>query len=67
MDLNELVGTDQAFLLGSWESMARKFAEDGSDDCTPPDHPEVAVSQRVCYVVLCTNLCPCWSSAVNLL
>ena len=44
MDLNALVGTDQAFLLGGWEKMARQFAADGSEDCTPPNHPEVAVS-----------------------
>lgn len=42
MDLDELVGADQAFLLGSWERMAKQFALNGSDDCTPPDHPEVA-------------------------
>lgn len=39
MDLDALVATDQAFLLGSWLKMARRFANapDGSvsDDCAP--------------------------------
>lgn len=38
------VGTDQAFLLGSWLKMARKFGADASDtDCSPspaaPNYP----------------------------
>ena len=35
LDLDTLVGTDQAFLLGSWLKMARQFAGDGAEDCTP--------------------------------
>ena len=33
-DLDRLVATDQAFLLGSWIEMARGMASDGEEDCT---------------------------------
>eukprot|EP01044_Picomonas_judraskeda_P012844 COSAG03_NODE_1882_length_3394_cov_24.783005_2_plen_339_part_00 len=40
LDLDTLVGTDAAFLLGSWIAMARKFGNDGVEDCRPsPDSP----------------------------
>jgi alpha-N-acetylglucosaminidase len=35
LDLDTLVGSDQAFLLGSWLKMARALAGDGSEDCRP--------------------------------
>jgi len=41
-DLDELVGTDQAFLLGSWIDMARaKFTAGGVEDCAVPSTPKV--------------------------
>ena len=33
-DLDRLVATDQAFLLGSWIEMARDMASGGEEDCT---------------------------------
>lgn len=40
-DLDTLVGTDPAFLLGSWLAMARRFAQNASD-CAAPGFPEVS-------------------------
>jgi len=37
MDLDTLLGTDTAFLLGSWIEMARAFAAPGDDDCVLKD------------------------------
>lgn len=34
-DLDSLLGTDQAFLLGSWINMARGLAVPGKEDCAP--------------------------------
>ena len=34
IDIDTLVGTDQAFLLGSWLQMARRLAAPDDDDCT---------------------------------
>eukprot|EP00440_Ansanella_granifera_P043240 gb/GFBE01046875.1/.p1 GENE.gb/GFBE01046875.1/~~gb/GFBE01046875.1/.p1 ORF type:complete len:807 (+),score=163.64 gb/GFBE01046875.1/:1-2421(+) len=40
-DLDKLVGTDQAFLLGSWLSMARRFGKNSSD-CSVVGLPAIA-------------------------
>eukprot|EP00929_Paragymnodinium_shiwhaense_P005980 TRINITY_DN10875_c0_g1_i1.p1 TRINITY_DN10875_c0_g1~~TRINITY_DN10875_c0_g1_i1.p1 ORF type:complete len:829 (-),score=178.72 TRINITY_DN10875_c0_g1_i1:88-2508(-) len=39
-DLDTLLGTDEAFLLGNWLAMARRFGEN-TTDCNVPDYPQV--------------------------
>ena len=50
LDLDVLVGTDTAFLLGSWTKMARALAAPGDDDCTPSTVPQNVKSCGDFYV-----------------
>merc|ERR1712107_83809 len=47
-DLDELVGTYQAFLLGSWLAMARQFGS-GASDCYATAAPDVIHSCEEFY------------------